>query len=121
MADNSKIDNTDKLYKVRPYLNLLNRKFQQLGEFSHELSIDEQMIPYREKHSAKMFLKGKPIWFGYKVWILASSDGHVFNFDIYSGKLTEPKSSEHKDFGLGGKIVLILLNVVEIPITMQFT
>ncbi|GBN02528.1 hypothetical protein AVEN_246-1 [Araneus ventricosus] len=46
LADNSQIDNSDKLYKVRPYLNLLNRKFQQFGIFSHDLSIDEQMIPY---------------------------------------------------------------------------
>ena len=30
------------------------------------LLIDEQMTPYRGRHSARMFCKGKPIRFGYK-------------------------------------------------------
>lgn len=115
LRDNSQIDTTDKLYKVRPYLSLLNRKFQQFGIFSHDLSIDEQMIPYRGKHSSKMFLKGKPIRFGYKAWTLASSDGYVFQFDIYSGKSTNSQSSNNEDFGLGGSVVLNLLSVVETP------
>ncbi|GBO15804.1 hypothetical protein AVEN_254696-1 [Araneus ventricosus] len=39
LADNSEINNSDKLYKVKLYLNLLNRKFQQFGiEESHDLS-----------------------------------------------------------------------------------
>ncbi|GBM79676.1 hypothetical protein AVEN_59167-1 [Araneus ventricosus] len=52
LAYNSQINNIYRLYKVRPYLNLLNREFQQFGIFSHDLSIDEQMIPYRGKYSA---------------------------------------------------------------------
>ncbi|XP_054708299.1 piggyBac transposable element-derived protein 3-like [Uloborus diversus] len=116
LADNTAIDNNDKLYKVRPYLNLLNKKFQQFGVFSHNLSIDEQMIPYRGKHSAKMFLKGKPIRFGYESWTLASSDGYVFNFDIYTGKSTTANSSEYEKFGLGGSVVMNLLKVIETPI-----
>ncbi|GBN15195.1 hypothetical protein AVEN_259397-1 [Araneus ventricosus] len=43
---NSQINNSDKLHKVRLYLNLQNRKFQQFGIFLHDFSIDEQMIPY---------------------------------------------------------------------------
>ena len=64
LADNSQIDNTNKLYNERPYLNLLNTKLQQFGIFLPDLSIDEQMIPYRGKHSSKMFFKVKPIRLG---------------------------------------------------------
>ncbi|GBL84497.1 hypothetical protein AVEN_117241-1 [Araneus ventricosus] len=71
------------------------------------------MIPYRGKHSAKTFLKEKPIRFGYKAWTLTSFEGYVYHFDIYSGKATGPKSSEYEDFGLGGGAVLNLLSVVE--------
>ncbi|GBN02525.1 hypothetical protein AVEN_245-1 [Araneus ventricosus] len=49
-----------------------------------------------------MFLKEKPIRFGYKAWTLASSEGYVYQFDIYSGKSTGAKSSKNEDFGLGG-------------------
>lgn len=74
------------------------------------------MIPYRGKHSAKRFLKGKLIRFGYKAWTtLASSDGYVFHFGIYSGKSTEPKSSKNENFGFGCGVVLNLLSVVENP------
>ncbi|XP_035228761.1 piggyBac transposable element-derived protein 3-like, partial [Stegodyphus dumicola] len=104
LAANNQINNTDKLHKVRPYVNLLNKKFQQFGIFSHDLSIDEQMVPYRGKHSTKMFLKGKPIRFGYKAWTLASSDRYVFHFDIYAGKVTALKLKEYEEFGLGGSV-----------------
>jgi len=68
----------DKLYKVREYADMLNSKFAKFGVFSHNLSIDEQMIPYFGRHSCNMFTKGKPVIFGYKSWCLCSSDGYFF-------------------------------------------
>ncbi|XP_065320355.1 piggyBac transposable element-derived protein 3-like [Gordionus sp. m RMFG-2023] len=110
LADNTKIDIHDRFYKVRPYINILNNKFQQFGIFKHHLSIDEQMIPYRGRHSCKMFIKEKPIRFGYKSWILASSDGYVFSFDIYQGK------RENKyEYGLGGNVIIKLLKALQKP------
>lgn len=111
LADNTALDKTDKLGKVRPYLEILNENFMQYGIFSTHLSIDEQMIPYYGKHSCKMFLKGKPVRFGYKVWCLCSCEGYLYNFDIYTGKSME----KSVDLGLGGDIVTSLLKVVEIP------
>ena len=86
LNDNSAINKDVKLFKVRPYIELLNKKFQQFGVHKTNLSIDEQMIPYRGRHSARMFGKGKPIRFEYKAWTLASSDGYVYAFDLYTGK-----------------------------------
>ena len=80
LNDNSAINKDDKLFKVRPYTELLNKKFQQVTVHKTNLSI-EQMIPYRGRHSARMFCKGKPIRFGCKAWTLASSDGYVYGFD----------------------------------------
>ena len=48
--------------------------------------IDKSMVPYRGLHSAKQYIKGKPVKFGYKLWILCSSDGYPYNFEIYCGK-----------------------------------
>lgn len=60
----------------------------------------------------RCFLKGKPIRLDYKAWTLAPSDGLVLNIHMYSGKSTDPKSSEQKKFTLGGVIVLNFLSVV---------
>lgn len=114
LADNSENhDNTDKLFKVRPFFRKLNSNFMKFKIFNHNLSIDEQMIPYRGRHSCKMYIHGKPVKFGYKSWTLASSEGYVYAFDIYQGKSTG--NSETNNVGLGGNVVLKLLSVVDSP------
>ena len=44
------------------------------------------MIRYYGMHPAKMFMRVKPIKFGYKFWCLCGSNGYLFNFDPYFGK-----------------------------------
>ena len=50
--------------------------WQQYDVLHDLLSIDESMRPYYGSHSSKMFIKGKPIRFGYKMWCLCESDGY---------------------------------------------
>ena len=54
--------------------------------FHKNLSIDESMVPYRGLHSAKHYIKVKSFKFGCKLWMLCSSDGYPYNFEIYCGK-----------------------------------
>lgn len=58
-CDNNSIDKNDKFAKVRLLIDSMNEKNLQFGIFSEDLSIDEEMIPYFGRHSAKMFIKGK--------------------------------------------------------------
>jgi hypothetical protein len=44
------------------------------------------MVPYFGKHSAKMFMKMKPVRFGFKLWVLAATDGYPYALQIYTGK-----------------------------------
>lgn len=111
LADNTKIDPTDKFAKVRPMVDLCNKRFIQFGVFAHNLSIDEEMIPYFGRHSCKMFIKGKPIRFGFKAWCLTSSNGYLYNIKLYGGS----SSNYDKSIGLGADTVLSLLRVVESP------
>lgn len=85
VSDNSSLDKRDKFSKLRPFIEYLNKKFIQFGIFSHNLSIDEQMVPYFGRHSAKMFIKGKPVRFGFKIWCLCSSNGYLYQFQPYGG------------------------------------
>ena len=85
IADNYNLAQS-KVAKVLPLLDLLKANCQQFGVFHKSLSIDESMVPYRGLHSAKQYIKGKPVKFGYKLWMLCSSDGFPYNFEIYCGK-----------------------------------
>ena len=97
----------DKLAKVRPYLNLMQRNFAQFGVFSKCLSVDEQMVPYFGHFSTKMYMKNEPVKFGIKIWFLASSQGYPFAFQVYSGK------SDSKEGPLGERVVNELTEVLE--------
>lgn len=110
LADNNQLDKTDKFAKVRPLVDLVNSNFLKYGIFKHHLSIDEQMVPYFGRHSAKMFLKGKPVRLGFKMWCLASSDGYLYQFIPYAGKHGE---NVKREFGLGETVVINLLKVLE--------
>ncbi|XP_039968251.1 piggyBac transposable element-derived protein 3-like, partial [Bactrocera tryoni] len=105
LADNTDLNTVDRFAKVRPLIDALNKKFMQFGVFSHILSVDEQMIPYFGRHSCKMFIKGKPIRFGFKSWCLCSESGYLFSSILYGGAATP----HDKNVGLGAQTVLDLL------------
>nr|CAI5829854.1 unnamed protein product [Callosobruchus analis] len=56
-----------------------------IGIFHSHLSIGEAMVKYFGHHSSKLFIRGKPVRFGYKEWMLCSSTGYCYNFDVYCG------------------------------------
>ena len=72
--------------KILPLLEKLKTNCQQFGIFHQFLSIDESTIPYRGLHSAKQFVKGKPVKFGNKMWMFCSADDFPYKFDEYCGK-----------------------------------
>ncbi|KAB0805083.1 hypothetical protein PPYR_02053 [Photinus pyralis] len=87
LADNSTANSSnDKMHKVRPLMNLINKNFQQWGVFHQDLSVDEAMIKYFGHHPAKQFIRGKPVRFGFKDWMLCSYNGYCYKFDTYCGK-----------------------------------
>lgn len=111
LNDNAKIEEDDRLYKLRPLIDHLNKTFQHHGGLEENLSIDESMIPYYGKHYAKQFIKSKPIRFGFKNWALCSSFGYLIAFELYTGKNT----AKEKVYGVGGDMVISLINQAKIP------
>ena len=108
-ADNLNLGQS-KMAKVKPLYDLLNKKLQMFGILHHKLSIDESMVPYYGRHSCKQFIKSKPIRFGYKLWMLCSSDGVPYHADIYEGR------TDQNEVGpLGSRVVLKLLQVCKNP------
>ena len=99
-ANNNVLDGSDKFAKVRPLLDSINAAC--LANFHPEqmLSVDESMVPYYGRHGAKQYIHGKPIKFGYKIWVLATRLGYAVQFYPYQGAGTTDK-----DLGLGGSVV----------------
>ena len=103
-TSNNKLDTMDKFAKVRPLLDHINTAC--LANFQPEqtLSVDESMVPYYGRHGAKQYIHGKPIKFGYKMWVLATRLGYVVSFYPYQGAGTTDK-----ELGLGGSVVTNLI------------
>lgn len=108
-ADNQTLKATDKMAKIRPFYNMMNERFLRFWPPEQDIDVDESMVPYFGKHSAKQFIKGKPIRFGFKVWCLNTRHGYLIQCEPYQGGGTQIDPQ----FGLGGSVVLDLLS--ELP------
>ncbi|XP_043473413.1 piggyBac transposable element-derived protein 4-like [Leptopilina heterotoma] len=85
----------DKLHKVRPLVEALNRSIKDVYKPSNLAAIDESMISFKGRSSLKQYNPMKPIKRGYKVWCLADSvTGFVSNFEIYTGKSENKNSND---------------------------
>ena len=109
LAGNESLDKTDRFAKVRP---LFDAAFKQcVAHYKPEkhLSVAESMVPYFGKHGVKKYIHGKPIKFGYKLWVLAKALECCVQFCLYAGKVTQ--LNEYGDIGLGvsGTVVAHLL------------
>lgn len=103
LADNTQLDPTDKMAKVRPLFDHLNKKYAEYWPAEEDLDVDESMVPYYGHHSSKQFIRGKPIRFGFKLWCLNARLGYLVQFDPYQG------ASASYDSTLG-RLSLIIAN-----------
>ncbi|KAJ4442369.1 hypothetical protein ANN_03955 [Periplaneta americana] len=74
---------------------------------SSHVSIDETMVPYYGRHSAKQHIHGKPLRFGYKLWSAATRNGYLITFVPYQGAKAAALPNQEK-MGLGAAVVLEL-------------
>ncbi|RXG68343.1 PiggyBac transposable element-derived protein 3 [Armadillidium vulgare] len=111
-ADNKTLTPGDKIAKIRPLYDHVNRVLERFGPYEKHLCIDEQMVPYHGHHSCTMFIRGKPVRFGFKNWVLATASGYPVRIEMYNGK-DEVEQSE--PIGLGPNVVLKLLRSVSNP------
>lgn len=101
-------DGYDKLYKVRPLLSRLNYNFQGAAEMEDCLAVDEMIIPFKGRHSLKVYMNKKPRKWGYKVWTLAGRSGYVYKIQLYGDNLVIDPTDLSNDIGESGKIVVRL-------------
>lgn len=98
-------DKKDKLWKLRPFLNMLRDQCLLLTPDQHQWT-DEQMVPYKGKFSGiRQYIKGEPHPWGFKVWAKCDNSGALHDFDVYQGK---DNNSRKDGLGLGSRVVMKL-------------
>jgi len=109
LADNNSLQEGNKVAKVSPVYDRINENLLQFGVFHKNLSADESMVPYFGRFGAKMYIKGKPIRYGYKIWCLCGTDGFPYHLQIYTGKTADGKTS----VPLGSRVINDLIDRVK--------
>lgn len=104
-------DKTDKLYKVRPMLNLLLPRFRYFYAPHQHLSLDEGMIPSKNRLAIKQYVKSKPIKWGIKAYMICdSNNGYILNTEIYTGQ----KENQILEIGVVGNVVYRLVTSADL-------
>lgn len=88
---------------------MINTRFLMHAPHEEFHSIDESMVPYYGKHGCKQFIRGKPIRFGFKVWVGTLRLGYALWISPYQGKNT---GFNQTDVGLGGSVILAYANQI---------
>jgi hypothetical protein len=76
----------DRLFKLRPLLDLLRTRFKSIYVPGSVISIDETMVPWKGRLLFKQYIPGKAHKYGVKIYKLAATNGYTWNFMIYTGK-----------------------------------
>lgn len=86
----------DRLYKIRPIITKLNKNFSDSAERETHASVDEQIIPFKGRHSLKVYMMKKPKKWGYKLWVLAGTSGYVHKFRFAGDNLADDHPSQNE-------------------------
>lgn len=102
----------DKLYKIRPIIDILNNRFNQVP-LDQKLSIDEQMCATKMSHYIKQYLPNKPHKWCFKLYLLCSLLGYAHKFEIYTGSNGKNVPDQNEpNLGEAGNTVVRLVRIV---------
>ena len=78
--------NYDKLYKIRPFLNMITNSFKTVFTPYQTISVDESIIGFKGRLSWVQYMPKNPTKWGIKLWVASDSvTGYVWNFHLYTG------------------------------------
>lgn len=78
-------NNPDKLKRIRPFLDKIQRNFISAAAPEEYQAIDEQIVPLKGRVGLKQYLPKKPKKWGVKIWVRAGVSGYMYQFEIYQG------------------------------------
>ncbi len=106
--DNQKQIQGDRLFKVKPVIDLLKERFSLYINAYKNLAIDESLMLWKGRLCFKQYIASKRHRFGVKLFILCDCEtGAILDFIVYTGANTEMTTFD--DLGISGSIVMTLL------------
>ncbi|KAJ8966768.1 hypothetical protein NQ314_003322 [Rhamnusium bicolor] len=99
---NNKLDNNDRIWKVRPIADLFTNRSKML-ELEQNTCIDEQMIPFKGKINIKQYIKNKPSPLVIKCYLLCGASGIMYDLIVYQGRITPWIHKPLEAFGIIGQ------------------
>jgi hypothetical protein len=80
----------DRIAKTRWLVEMFNKVSKEIYNLEREITVDECVIPYKGRYCfIRQFMPDKPVRFGIKVWLLASSKSRfVWQMEVYFGERT---------------------------------
>ncbi|RDD38522.1 PiggyBac transposable element-derived protein 4 [Trichoplax sp. H2] len=107
--------NRDALYKLRPLIDYLMCRFQQVYTVEQNVAVDESLLLWKGKLHFRQFIPLKRARFGIKMFCLCESKtGYTFRFRVYTGQ-DDPTTGmdlelppEVRDAGKAEKVVVYL-------------
>ena len=101
--------NFNKLFKLQPLIGRLRSKFKHVEEPETFMLIDEMMIAFKGRHSAKVYKPTKSTKSGYKIWCRAGISGHIYDFEVMGARSTKgPPTSMNLLTALGESEYVVL-------------
>ena len=74
------------IFKIKWLRDKIISNSRALYEPERELSLDECMIPFSGRHKWKVFMKAKPVKYGFKAYVVSeASTGYILNWHIHTG------------------------------------
>ena len=109
-SDNS-VGGGDKIKKIRPLVEQLRDRYKTVG-MEENLSVDEQIVPFKGRSCLRQYNPKKPHKWGYKMWVLCGSGGYAYDFEIYTGKADNMLADGEEDLGASGNVVVRLARCI---------
>ena len=87
----------DPLFKVRPFMDMVQKNFKRCYKPGRDLSFDEGCCPFKGHLKFRCYNPRKPAKFHIKMFeVSVSKTGYVIGVDVYTGKKKQAVTKEHK-------------------------
>ncbi|XP_039956871.1 piggyBac transposable element-derived protein 4-like [Bactrocera tryoni] len=104
-ADRDERRQRDKLAPIRNIWDQWNRQLRSYYHLHENVTIDEQLVPFRGRCSFRQYIPSKPAKYGLKIWALCDSKSkYAWNMEVYLGRArnTQPERNQ------GERVILSL-------------
>ena len=72
-------------------------------------AVDEQIVPFKGRHSLKVYMKKKPKKWEYKIWALGGKSGYVHKFYVAGDNTVRAQDADQvKAIGKNGEVAVNL-------------